>query len=531
MSRRKSLSDIGVAALKPRAARYAEPDPELRGHYVGCSRAARSHLSRWPAIRTANRFGRRSAQPMFSASRTPAHRRDPSSSASARDYRHSRRRRPSPTPSRRLPTTGSSDTFRERAALREADQGASSTHMFFRSGRDREFLAIRRSDVAALLDDVEDNHSADPGRSRPHHRAQHHELVCDAPAMTTRRRSSAACAGRTPKPKRGRGSSTTTSSARSGAPQRRAAPSAPLSPALLTAQRSRKIASDEMGRPLDGDVWTIPKEPREKDTAGTLVLPDVAVDIIEAQPRLASNPYVFAGRREEPSTTSRKARRHSTRNCRPMSGWVIHDLRRTARSLMSRAGVRPDIAERVLGACHRRRRGGLRSALLPRREGRRVAAARDADRQYRRSAGKCDAADAKDFDLVTLPATYDEAVAAEALAYARAEVVFYRNSANPWSANSPLSPEASRAFTRWVMTWSTQFPLSRLRLIDLARLGDPDAHTVLCTVIVEMTSRREELPTELAAYNMEVVARQGRLLPQWPAPDARASSFATSAFP
>src|SRR5688500_3052386 len=34
MSRRKSLSDIGVANLKPRPARYAEPDPELRGHYV-----------------------------------------------------------------------------------------------------------------------------------------------------------------------------------------------------------------------------------------------------------------------------------------------------------------------------------------------------------------------------------------------------------------------------------------------------------------------------------------------------------------
>ncbi len=31
------------------------------------------------------------------------------------------------------------------------------------------------------------------------------------------------------------------------------------------------------------------------------------------------------------------------------SGWTLHDLRRTARSLMSRAGVRPDIAERVLG--------------------------------------------------------------------------------------------------------------------------------------------------------------------------------------
>jgi hypothetical protein len=32
-----------------------------------------------------------------------------------------------------------------------------------------------------------------------------------------------------------------------------------------------------------------------------------------------------------------------------MPAWVIHDLRRTARSLLSRAGVRPDISERVLG--------------------------------------------------------------------------------------------------------------------------------------------------------------------------------------
>ncbi len=34
MSRRRTLTDTGVAALKPRPARYALPDPELRGHYV-----------------------------------------------------------------------------------------------------------------------------------------------------------------------------------------------------------------------------------------------------------------------------------------------------------------------------------------------------------------------------------------------------------------------------------------------------------------------------------------------------------------
>ena len=34
---------------------------------------------------------------------------------------------------------------------------------------------------------------------------------------------------------------------------------------------------------------------------------------------------------------------------KPMPEWRLHDLRRTARSLMSRAGVPTDIAEMVLG--------------------------------------------------------------------------------------------------------------------------------------------------------------------------------------
>jgi integrase len=34
---------------------------------------------------------------------------------------------------------------------------------------------------------------------------------------------------------------------------------------------------------------------------------------------------------------------------RPLPNWTIHDLRRTAKTLMVRAGVRPDISERVLG--------------------------------------------------------------------------------------------------------------------------------------------------------------------------------------
>ena len=34
---------------------------------------------------------------------------------------------------------------------------------------------------------------------------------------------------------------------------------------------------------------------------------------------------------------------------KPIPRWTLHDLRRTARSLMSRAGAPSDVAERVLG--------------------------------------------------------------------------------------------------------------------------------------------------------------------------------------
>ena len=43
----------------------------------------------------------------------------------------------------------------------------------------------------------------------------------------------------------------------------------------------------------------------------------------------------------------------------PIPNWTLHDLRRTAKTLMARAGVRPDISERVLGTRYRRREGGL----------------------------------------------------------------------------------------------------------------------------------------------------------------------------
>jgi len=98
----------------------------------------------------------------------------------------------------------------------------------------------------------------------------------------------------------------------------------------------------------DGE-WTIRVERREKGTAGKLKLPAMALEIVEKQPRIAGNPYVFPGRGKIAFNSFSQRKAELDEKLSDMDPWVIHDLRRTARSLLSRAGVRPDISERVLG--------------------------------------------------------------------------------------------------------------------------------------------------------------------------------------
>lgn len=117
---------------------------------------------------------------------------------------------------------------------------------------------------------------------------------------------------------------------------------------LLTAQRREKVASMKWTDVVDG-VWTIPIEAREKSNAGVLRLPDVVLGIIHAQPAVAGNPYVFAGRRAGAAFNSFSQGKAELDARAPIAPWTLHDLRRTARSLMSRAGVNRDIAERTLG--------------------------------------------------------------------------------------------------------------------------------------------------------------------------------------
>jgi integrase len=117
--------------------------------------------------------------------------------------------------------------------------------------------------------------------------------------------------------------------------------------ALLCGQRRAKLA-DLKWDALTGDVWHIRREPREKGAPAALRLPLAAMKIINAQPHFAGSPLVFTGRSNGPLAGF--SHRHDAFMARcGVTGFSVHDLRRCCRSLLSRAGVQPHVAERVLG--------------------------------------------------------------------------------------------------------------------------------------------------------------------------------------
>ena len=109
-----------------------------------------------------------------------------------------------------------------------------------------------------------------------------------------------------------------------------------------------QVAPKGDDKPVDG-VWEIATEQREKGNAGALKLPAQALAIIYAQPRLNRNPYIFAAARGDGPLNGFNKRKAAFDKTCGVSDWTLHDLRRTSRSLMSRAGVSGEHAERTLG--------------------------------------------------------------------------------------------------------------------------------------------------------------------------------------
>jgi integrase len=347
---RKTLTDKGVAGLKPRGARYAFADPELRGHYI---RVQPSGAKSFVAV-TVDPHGKQIWATIGST--------DVLSLAEAREKARTAIKRikegnPAFERPRAKPATFEDIAeqwlkrhVRAKGLRSEGEVTRLLRAHVYPAWRGRAFLDIRRSDVAALLDEVEDDHGARQAdyvlaivRGVMNWFATRHDDYVP-PIVKGMRRTN---------PKE-RARSRVLSDDEIAAVWKQAEANgtfgALIRLALLTAQRRDKVASMRwQDISIDG-VWSIPVEPREKGTAGDLVLPRAALDIIRAQPHLGDNPYVLAGRGNGYINGYSKAKRQfDTKLPHIKEGWALHDLRRTSRSLMSRAGVRPDIAERVMG--------------------------------------------------------------------------------------------------------------------------------------------------------------------------------------
>jgi integrase len=118
---------------------------------------------------------------------------------------------------------------------------------------------------------------------------------------------------------------------------------------LLTTCRLREAAHMRWSELLDGDVWELPKE-RNKVKTQPLArpLPAAVRDLLATLLRIDDCPFVFTVNGTRPISGFSWRKKRFDKIC-GVQGWVVHDLRRTSRSLLSRCGVPVDHAERVLG--------------------------------------------------------------------------------------------------------------------------------------------------------------------------------------
>jgi integrase len=329
MPRRKRLTDEGVAALPIKAKRYAHPDPELPGHYVrvfpsGAKSFVTVRQNKWTTIGDTRRYSIEQAREKARAT---------------------------------LQGKSTPESFTVVAELwcKKHVEGLRSAREVRRHlGRlvdvfgARDFTSIRRKEIISLADQIAEKHGKRAGKyllqvfsalARWYALRDQDYLSPIAPGMTKEFSSASRARVLTDEElrviwKQAEANGTFGALVRL---------------LLLTTQRHEKIVTMRW-EDIDSDgVWTIPTAPGEKGNAGVLVLPQVALDIIHSQPRFIDNDYVLTGRGQTHFNSDGRAKREFDAKLAGVPHWTLHDLRRTASSLMARAGVRSDHAEQTLG--------------------------------------------------------------------------------------------------------------------------------------------------------------------------------------
>ena len=114
---------------------------------------------------------------------------------------------------------------------------------------------------------------------------------------------------------------------------------------LLTGAR-RCEASNMTWDELEGGVWLLPAARNKVKQDLARPLSGAAQKLVRGLPKIGRHVFTFNGRKPLGGFVLPKARLDAASG---VKDWTLHDLRRTARSLLSRAGIAPDVAEMCLG--------------------------------------------------------------------------------------------------------------------------------------------------------------------------------------
>jgi integrase len=118
--------------------------------------------------------------------------------------------------------------------------------------------------------------------------------------------------------------------------------------ALLTSARRNELARMQWSEISDSGVWVLPAARNKTKQDLSRPLSKAAQALLAKLPRFASCDFVFTfdGRKPSNAFTEQKAKLDQASG---VTGWRIHDARRTARSLLARAGISSEVAGRCLG--------------------------------------------------------------------------------------------------------------------------------------------------------------------------------------
>jgi integrase len=96
-------------------------------------------------------------------------------------------------------------------------------------------------------------------------------------------------------------------------------------------------------------VWTLPAARSKTKVPVIRPLSKAALAVLDGLPRIDGSPFAFTSATGRTAISQFSAPKRRLDAAAGLAGYGLHDIRRSSRSLMSRAGVNNDVAEKCLG--------------------------------------------------------------------------------------------------------------------------------------------------------------------------------------